>query len=228
MKVLLLFLLTYCCRSHAQDSSTFIIKAGTSFNESVPIAEIYQYSQFVMGKVYFKSGDSTTAKLNHHKFLDQMQFIDLKGDTLNIANAPTIRFIHINNDIFYYDEGWIRQISDINGIKLAIKQTLRILEKNKVGGYGTASPTSAIDSYGVLIDQKGMYNLTPREDVTLTKKTQYYFGNKYNEFFGATRKNLLRQFSKQSRTLDTYLKDNDVDLNKREDLEKLLQFLADL
>jgi hypothetical protein len=43
-----------------------------------------------------------------------------------------------------------------------------------------------------------------------------------------TRKNLLQQFSKQSKMLATYLKENNIDLNNREDLEKLLQFLASL
>ena len=229
MRVLiLLFVLAYCCRSHAQDSTIVVIKAGTSFNESVPITDIYQYPEFVYGKVFFKFGDSTGAKLNYHRFLDEMQFVDFKGDTLNILHAATIKFIRINNDVFYYDEGYIKLIKDTNGIKLAAKQTLRVAGKNTIGAYDMASPTSAIDSYSSLIAQKGIYNLVPREDITLAKKTEYYFGDKYNQFVGATKKNLLRQFSKQSGTLNAYLKENNVNLNSREDLEKLLQFLASL
>ena len=227
MRVLLLFVLTYCCRSHAQDS-TIVIKAGTSLNESVSMKDLCQYPQFVAGKVFFKSGDSTVAKLNYHRFLDEMHFIDLKGDTLSIANAAMIRFIRINDDVFYYDNGYVKLLKDTNGIKLAAKQTLRLSGKDKIGGYGMANPTSAIDSYGTLIDQKGIHNMIPREDITLTKKTQYYFGDKYNRFVLATRKNLLQQFSKQGRTLNAYLKENNVNLNNSEDLQKLLQFLASL
>jgi hypothetical protein len=103
-----------------------------------------------------------------------------------------------------------------------------VASKNKIGAYDMSNPTSAIDSYGTLIDQRGVYNLVPREDIILVKKTQYYFGDKYNRFVLATRKNLMEKFSKQSKTLNTYLKENKVDLNSREDLEKLLQFLASL
>jgi len=128
MRVLLLFVLAYCCRSHAQDSP-IVIKAGASVNESVSMTDLYQYPQFVSGKIFFRSGDSAVAKFNYHRLLDEMQFIDLKGDTLNIANAAMIRLIRINNDVYYYDEGYVKLIKDTNEIKLAAKQTLRLAGK---------------------------------------------------------------------------------------------------
>jgi len=225
MRVLLLFVLGYCCRSDAQDS-TIVIRAGTSVKESVSITDLYQYPQFIHSKVFFKFGDSTMTRLNYNKLLDEMQFIDFKGDTLGIANTAMLRLIRINDDVFYYDNGYVKLIKDTNGIKLAAKQTLRVASKNKIGAYDMSNPTSAIDSYGTFVDQRGVYNLVPRADIILVKKTQYYFGDKYNRFVLATRKNLMEQFSKQSKTLNTYLKENNVDLNRKEDLEKLLQFLA--
>ena len=227
MKVLPLILLVCCCSAHAQDS-TIIIKAGTSFNESVSITDLYEYPQFVYGKVFFRPGDSSAARLNYNRFLDEMHFIDLKGDTLNIAYPGTIKFIRISNDLFYYDNGYVKLIKDNNTIKLAAKQTLRMSGKNKIGAYNTASTTSAIDSYSSLtIDHKN-YNLTPREDIKLTKRTDYYFGDKYNHFVLANKKNLLRLFSKQNGALTAYLKENDVDFTNREDIEKLFHYLANL
>lgn len=227
MRVLLLFVLGYWSRSHAQDSS-ILIKAGTSINESVSMTVLYEYPQFVNGKVFFKPGDSAVALLNYHRLLDEMQFIDLKGDTLSIANAGTIKLIRINNDMFYYDKVYVKLIKNSNGIKLAAKQTLRVTGKNKIGGYDIANPASAIESYSTLIDQKGIFNLVPREEVLLAKKTLYYLGDKYNQFLLATRKNLLQQFPKQSRALNAYLEENNVNFNGIEDLEKLIQFLASL
>ena len=227
MRVLLLFVLSYCCRSHAQDS-TIVVKAGTSFNESVSITDLCEYPQFVYGKVFFKTGDSTNAKFNYHRFLDEMQYIDFKGDTLKITNAATINFIRIDNDVFYYDDGYVKLIKDSNGIKLAAKKTLTVTDKSKIGAYGMASPTTSIGTYGTWMADKSIFKLVPKEDITLTKKTQYFFGDKYNQFVWATRKNLLRQFSKQSAALNSYLKENNINFNSREDLEKLLQFLAGL
>jgi len=205
-----------------------MIKAGTSFNESVSIANLYEYPQFVYGKVFFRQGDSTVARLNYQRLSDEMQFIDFKGDTLNITYAGTIKFFLINNDLFYFDDGYVKLIKDNNTIKLASKQTLRVSGRNKIGAYDMASPTSAINSYSSLIDQKTIYKLIPREDIILTKKTEYYFGDKYNHFVLANKKNLLRLYSKHDGALTAYLKENNVDFNNREDLEKILQYLRNL
>ena len=216
-----------CCSAHAQDS-TIIVKAGTSLNESVSVTDLYEYPQFVYGKVFFRAGDSSGGRLNYNRFSDQMQFIDFKGDTLSIAYPGTMKFIRINNDLFYYDDGYVKLIKDNNTIKLAAKQTLRVSGKNKIGAYGMASPGSAIDSYGSFTIDNKNYNLTPSVDIMLTKKTQYYFGDKYKHFVLANKKNLLSLYSKQDRAVTAYLKENNVDFNNREDLEKLLQYLTDL
>ena len=227
MRVLSLILLVCCCSAHAQDS-TIIIKAGTRFNESVSVTDLYEYPQFVYGKVFFRPGDSSGGRLNYNRLLDQIQFIDFKGDTLNIAHPGTIKFIRINNDLFYYDEGYVKLIKDNNTIKLAAKQTLKVSGKNKIGAYNMSSPGSAIDSYSSLtIDHKN-YNLTPREDITLAKKTEYYFGDKYNHFVLANKKNILRLYPKQERAVTEYLKVNNVDFNKPEDIENLFQYLTNL
>ena len=227
MKLLPLFVLAFCCSAHAQDS-TIILKAGMSINESLSIKNLYEYSQFVYGKVFFKPGDSSSGRLNYNRLLDQMQFIDFKGDTLNIADPGTIKSIRINNDLFYYDEGYVKLIKDSNTIKLAAKQTLRVVNKEKTGAYNMPSSTSAIDSYGSYMSEGKMYKLVPREDVVLKKQTQYYFGDKFNHFILANKKNLLRLYSKQNVSLNAYLKENNVDFTSQEDLEKLLQYLANL
>jgi len=227
MRLLPLIVFVCCCSAQAQDS-TIIIKAGTSFNESVSIADLYEYPQFVYGKVFFRPGDSSSGRLNYNRFLDQMQFIDFKGDTLNIAYPGTIKFIRISNELFYYDNGYVKLIKDNNTIKLAAKRTLIVSGKNKIGAYNMASPGSAIYSYGSFNINNKNYNLTPNVDITLTKKTQYYFGDKYNHFVLANKKNLLSLYSKQDATVTAYLKENKVDFNNREDLEKLLHYLTNL
>ena len=228
MRVLLLFLLASCLRLHAQQDSTIIIKPGTSIHESLSITDLYLYPQFIYSKVFFKAGDSAMAKMNYHKYLDEMQFIDLKGDTLEIANAAMIGSIWINEDVFYYDQGYVRLLKDTKEIKLATKQALLLTGRNKIGPYDKPSPSASIDTYSSMYTEKSTYKIAPKEEIILTRKTLYYFGDKYNQFVLANRKNLLKKFSKQSAPLNAYLKENNVNFNSREDLEKLLQFLAAL
>ena len=200
MRILPLFVLLWCCSAYAQDS-TITIKAGTSFSESVSMTDLYEYPQFVYGKVFFRQGDSTVARLNYQRLSDAMQFIDFKGDTLDIAYAGTINFFRINNDIFYYDNGYVKLIKEDNTIKLATKQTLRVVAKEKTGAYNAASSTSAINTYSSFTSDGKVYKLVPMEDMILKKQTLYYFGDKYNHFVLANKKNLLRLFSKQNGAL---------------------------
>lgn len=159
-----------------------------------------------------------------------MQFIDFKGDTLKITNGAMIKFVSINKDVFYFKEGdaFVNLIKDTNEIKLAAKQTLTLQRRDKIGAYGVASPTSSITNYSSLISQTNVYNLVPREDLTFNRTTEYYVGDKYNRFVLANKKNLLQQFPKQNKALNTFLKDNNIHFNKKEDMEKLLAFLAGL
>ena len=62
----------------------------------------------------------------------------------------------------------------------------------------------------------------------LRKETQYYFGNAHNEFVRAGKKKLLMLFPKDEQHLENYLKENKVNFDKKEDIEKLAEFLASL
>ncbi|HEX6168281.1 MAG TPA: hypothetical protein VFZ33_01215 [Chitinophagaceae bacterium] len=64
------------------------------------------------------------------------------------------------------------------------------------------------------------------EDMLIKKETQYFFGDKYNHFVRAGKKKLLFLFPKEQPIIENYLKENKVDFDKKDDLEKITSFLA--
>jgi hypothetical protein len=62
----------------------------------------------------------------------------------------------------------------------------------------------------------------------IRKETQYYFGDENNHFARAGKKKLMLLFPKDQMGLENYLKENKVDFDKKDDLEKLAQFLGQL
>ena len=60
----------------------------------------------------------------------------------------------------------------------------------------------------------------------IKKETQYFFGDKYNHFVRSGKKKLLLLFPKEQASIENYLKENKVDFDKKDDLEKITQFLA--
>jgi hypothetical protein len=215
--------------SSAQKTKTFKVEAGSSVIEAIPFNEIYHYPAFTNGMVYFKDGLSASGRLNYHLLDDDIKFIDPKGDTLGLANETTIKFIAINNDTFYYNEinkGYFRKIGGNNIAKLAIQETLREVAKEQISSYGQPTSTSGNTSYsGVENNKSALSKISPKYNHVYTQKKQYYLGDRKDNFVLFNEKNLLKMFGKAKNDLNEYLKNNKVDFDKEEDLQKLTKFL---
>ena len=223
---LLFFSIPLYTGAFAQNTGSFTVKTGTSISETIPDSVLYQYPQFTAGRVHFRNGSTTSAQLNYNRFLDEMQFLDSNGDTLAIAEAETIKLILVGIDSFYYDKGYFFVVGNNGSIKLATKQGFKILNKQKTAAYDMSTSVSSIRNVNSYTTEGKIYNLAVREDVVLTRETYYYFGNNYNRFVPATKKDLMSLYPKHRNEISRYIKENEVRFQERKDLEKLLQFLA--
>ena len=212
----------------AQDSTYITIKSGNIVQEGLSSADMYYYPQFTKGVVFFKGGTKATAKVNYTRLFDQMLFIDGKGDTLALAEEQTIKFIAVDRDTFYYDEGYVRIIADNHFVKLAEKQIWVVADIKKPGPHNTSTSTIGVTSVRTFRQGNDAVRnpLTLDEDIVLRKETHYYFGDEYNDFVRAGKKGLFQLFNKKQRSIENYLKENKVNFDKKEDVEKLFQFVS--
>ena len=210
----------------AQNTTSVTVKAGSKISEVLTIADIFYYPQFTKGKVFFRDGNTAAAKLNYNLLVDEMQFIDPKGDTLSLADENTVQFICVDKDSFYYDRGYVRLVAGNKLAKLAEKQMWAVVETQKIGAYNTPTSTSSINSHASYNMNGSTYNLVVNEEVKLKKAAFYYFVDHYNRFVPAGKKNLLMLFPKEQRRIETYLRENKIDFNDKNDLEKIVQFLG--
>jgi hypothetical protein len=225
---LVLYGLLFSYLTFAQNTEPIVVKTGTSISEGVPVAELYQYTKFVNGMVYFRNGTSSGAPLNYNRFLDEMQFITTNGDTLTLDNEETIKLVIANNDSFYFDKGYFMVISSNHSLKLALKQGFKILNKQKTAAYDMSSSVSSIRNVNSYDTESRLYKVGVAEDVVLTRESYYYFGNKYNQFVLSNKKNLLELYPKHRYEIRKYLKQTNVEFQNKADLEKLLQYLVSL
>lgn len=226
---LLLFISIGCSNLCAQDSTLVTIKAGNRIKDVLTPADIFSYPQFTSGKVFFKDGSKAMAKMNYNRLSDQMLFIDPKGDTLELADEKTIAVIAIDKDTFFYDEGYVRIIADYGLVKLAEKQTWVVADVRKVGTHNTAKSSVAITSLGTYSDEGARaksYDLVINENIIIRRETHYYFGDRYNHFARAGKKRLLLLLPKEELSIETYLKENKVNFDKKEDLVRIVHFLG--
>lgn len=224
-RLLLLLLLFFHFNVKAQNNERILVKAGTTIKQSVPPSILYEYPLYMQGTVFFKNGKSAGTFMNYNLFLDEMQFITAKGDTLSLSNEESIKFITINTDTFYFEHGYIKSVTGAANARLGIKQTLKIIDKQKVGGYGMTSSTEAIDSYNSFNDGTKYYNLTVMQDLILARKEQYFISNDSNAFLLPSKKNLLQLFPEQHQAIAKYFKEHNVGLNDKPALENLVLLL---
>lgn len=228
---LLLFILLSNSYLAAQDSILVTIKAGNRVDDVLKPADIFYYPQFTNGQVFFRDGSKALGKMNYSRLFDQVLFIGPKGDTLALADEKTIKFIAIGQDTFFYDEGYIRLIEKSGVVKLAEKQIWVVADVRKIGTHNRPTSTVAVTSFSTYADVIGRaksYDLLINEDIVIRRETYYYFGDEYNKFARAGKKRLLLLFPKEQMNLENYLKENKVNFDKRDDLEKLAQFLSQL
>ena len=210
----------------AQDSKPIRVKAGEDIYQKLA-KEIYLYPQFTQGTIYFRNGNTNLAYFNYNRMNGEMQFITDKADTLSVANEATIKYINVAKDSFFYSDGYLQLVIGNNAAKLARKQVIKIIDQQKIGAYDQPTSAGAITSYSSLNNDLRFYKLDIKQDVILGQQTTYFFGDKYNNFFRANKRNLLKNFSKKEKELTNYLKENSVDFNKEEDLAKLIVLLND-
>jgi hypothetical protein len=212
----------------AQTHKSIIVKVGTTVRESVPNVDLYDYAQFTQGTVFFKNGKTAGAALNYNRYLDEMQFITPKGDTLTLQNETKIAYISIVQDTFFYDQGYVKLVNNTANLKVAIKKRLRVLGKQKLGAYGIVSSTEAITSYGTFSDGSTNYDLKVMQELILERQVQYYLGDDNNHFVIPSKKSLIKLSPNHQEEIKAYLKENSLVTDDETKMDKLIQFLLQL
>jgi len=208
----------------AQQTHKILIKAGDDIGIALA-KEVYLFSDFTIGMVGLKDGSASKGLLNYNMLNEEMQFIATKGDTLSLAEEHTIKFVTVGVDSFFYDHGYLQLIASSAVVKLAVKQRLKVIDKQRIGAYNQPSPTGSIEAQNTYNSGAISHRLNVREDILMAKQTDYYLGDKYNHFVSANKKNLVKLFSKKQDEIEDFLRTKRIDLNKVEDLVTLIGFL---
>lgn len=212
-------------QSFVRDTS-FVVNAGTKLSDAIPAAYLFHYPGFLDGKVFFRDGKLSEAKMNYNRLTDEMLFIAKSGDTLAIANEPTVRLICIEKDSFYFDRGYILLVKSNGAVQLGVRQGFQPGDRRRPTGYDMMSSTSSVTSLSSLHDGKKLYELEVKEETSFSTVTQFCFGDKYNHFVPATEKNLVDLFPDCAGALKQFCKKNNVSFRRKEDLEAVISFLT--
>jgi hypothetical protein len=211
-----------CNALFAQDK---VIKINTIKDKEALLKAIYVYPDFTEGRVHLKDNSTVEARLNYNRLNNEILFIDDKKDTLALSSPETTDNIIIGSDIYFYVSGaYVKQLTAYPTINLVQKSRLQYIgTEKKADGYGSYSNASANESISNV--KNGVQSkIGVDENQTYTLSDTYYLFAPSKSLLPANKKNFLKSFSKHEKELNDYIGTNNIGFEKREELEKLLQY----
>ena len=211
--------------SFSQDASPYYKVNPGQIVEEVLNNEIrFLYPEFKMGLVLFRSGSMGSSKMNYN-FLDrELQFINGE-DTLALDKGEDIRYVVIEKDTFYFKENeWIRQVASSGRVRLAEVKFLAMVDLEKIGAYGQEISGNSVDVYMVTAANMPK-RLEANQVITFTMAKNFYFGDRYDNYRLANKKNISNMFGNKCPGIEKYLASEKISYHSSSDMQKLFDFI---
>jgi len=212
---------------YAQANRSFKVNPGEKVTSAIPAGVVYEYPEFQVGTVQFKNGKAGMARMNYNSLLGEIEFINDKLDTNSLDDAKAMHYVNIAMDTFYYDKVYLKQISNKKEVKLALHRILMLSNRQKIGGFGEINGGSVEVEQKMSSNANSLKTLVANEILTYTENRVWYFGDKYNRFKQASKKNIVDLFGKLKPGLEKFLDDNHLNYFNETDIKKLAAFLQE-
>lgn len=192
--------------------------------ESIVDKSYFLFPSFENAAVKMKNGGSMVYKMNFNLLICAMQFIDTNNDTLVIAKPAEVDTITLNDQQFYFNDGYYQVLTNTDSAKLVVLRTASY-DALKIGALGLPSHSgSGIQSYSTLETYLGERKLTVNEDVEVTDETNYFLINNSGEKIKADKAGFIKFFPAKASSISSYLKQNNIKFSKAPDLIKLFNY----
>jgi hypothetical protein len=226
MKSLILAVICCICMQSFAQKSRVTYNALNPAEESIPMGFRYRFEHFLPGQVHYKDGNGGMGRLNYNLLLQEIHFINDKGDTMALDNLETVRLITMGSDSFYFYKGIVEVAGRYQDVRLGVKDKLSVKDRQKVGAYGMANPGGSIDTYTTVTVRQGTFKLGLNENVTLAKERDFVLIVRDKLFMPLNMNSIGKAFPAKKPMLESYASANRINLKKEEDIRKLLAYCA--
>lgn len=219
--ILSLFLLTANGNTFAQNN-IFVVNPGEKPSKAIPDTAQFYSAKFIRGVVQLRDGRSGGMILNYNSLFEEMMFVDEKGDTVSVINPQDFNYFVLDKDTFCFDNVYLHKIGSFGNLQLAERNYFTLSDVKKKGILGASATSVGIEEIRQTSGVIGIKNLVAQEVIYLKKNKQYYISNDGNSFKVATKNNIQKLAHEKQSLIKSYLKENTIDFNQREDLIRLL------
>ena len=224
MKTAILWAIIFC-QSFSAKAQTYD-KMIIHNNDNLANYFTYRFPSFEEASVLFKNGGSLKNKMNFNTLLCTMQFIDPKGDTLEISKPGEIDSILFNDCTFFFRNGYFEILGTYDSVKLIVSRKASF-DPVKIGAMGLPSNGNGVepvDSYTNNAKYVREFQLSTNQDINVIEKTEYFLMISNNELIKANKANFLKIFTGDHKRIEIFLKATKPNFTDQNDLRKLFDF----
>lgn len=216
----------------AQPTKTLRVKNGQDAIKYVLPRDRFQFANFQYGKLYYKKGQAIPARLNYCYLKGEVMYIDLKGDTLLIANNNVVDYAEIGGLIFHADPefGYLEVVERCENIMLTKKYQYTINGIEKKGAYNNKNDLGSVANIASYTDlSSGITTILPANNTVLLKPVlSFFFIDRNRRSYKVSKNSLSKIFSKDKKLIEQFLDAEKIDFSKEVDLIKVIRYCTEL
>ncbi len=182
----------------------------------------YIFNEFTAGEVKMKSGETSKQVLNYNILTSEMIF-DNNGKYLAIASPENVDTVYINNRKFIPLNNKFYEVLINFKMPLLLEFTASIKDPGTTTGYGGTSNTTASTALQSLISTGGAYDLKLPDGFTVIPGYAYWIIKDGQLEKAGSIKQLIKTFPDKKEMINDFVKKNNTNFSKREDIIELVK-----
>ncbi|MEP7373899.1 MAG: hypothetical protein ABI675_10950 [Chitinophagaceae bacterium] len=209
-----------------QTGKSILVKAGEDIAKTYSPNGFYRLPQFSKAELFRRTVKTTSNLLfNYNIYFAKIQFINERGDTLDLINPSLFDSIIIGKNVFYYDDGFLELAASSDPLRLVKKTRIRMWPES-TGAYGISNPTGSTDKVSNYTIGNNVYSFSTSENMIVKESIDWFWMNEEDKIVKASKSNMLLLLpSDKQEKARAYLKANKISFEKEQDLKKLMENL---
>ena len=211
-------------------SGEVIIKSDGDLSRSVIDSLKYVLPQFERGTIYFEDGQKSEGIFNINTIVPSMSFIQNNKDTLILRSEieKIVSAVFFGERVWRKIGGYMEIVDSYSGVELGVERRLVFEPPKKEVGYGVISESAAVDNYKYYESSGLGFNLSSRYVNVPYRYSISTFILQDGKRTVPNKKLMKKIFPGKDKAIDSYIKSNDINFRKAEDIKKLFAYCKSL
>jgi hypothetical protein len=212
---------------YSQESQSILI--GNNKVAADQLGPEYQqiFPDFRTSRVFYKGLSPINCKANYNFLLDEIHYLDEKGDTMAIANPKDLSYVMIGDRMFISSEKGFLEVIEKGDVSLVYKWICRIRSKSREGALGISTDAPGVYQMNRISFDSREWNMKVNEEGLASVEVLPYLKTK-SRIISITGETSFLKICHNKDSLRKYLNENPVDFHKEMDLRRLTIFVNSL